>query len=236
MIDLSVAEAAQRLQVSPRRVRALLESGRLPGRQVAGRWLLPARAVEHRQRAAPASGRPLSAASAWHVLAVLAKEHDAISYLSAPARSRARSRARELRRMPEPAEMARQWQSALGRRARIRDFYAHPSVLEGLLSEPAIVRSGISAAREHGSELIVLGGAEGYVRSDDLPRLEAEYALNPYVDAPQSNNVRLHVVADEQARWLFLRHVAPAAVVAADLMERDGPRDRAAGSRLASRL
>jgi len=235
MSDLSVAEAAQRLKVSPRRVRALLESGRLPGRQVAGRWLLPARAVEHRQRAAPASGRPLSAASAWHVLAVLAKDDEAISHLSAPARSRARSRARELRRTTQPAEMARLWQSALGRRAQIREFYAHPSVLEGLLSEPAIVRSGISAAREHGSELMVLGGAEGYVRSDDLPRLEAEYALNPDVDAAQSN-VRLHVVEDEQARWLFLGDVAPAAVVAADLMEREGPRDRAAGSRVACRL
>jgi len=131
--------------------------------------------------------------------------------------------------------MARLWQSALGRRAQIREFYAHPSVLEGLLSEPAIVRSGISAAREHGSELMVLGGAEGYVRSDDLPRLEAEYALNPDVDAARSN-VRLHVVEDEQARWLFLGDVAPAAVVAADLMEREGPRDRAAGSRVACRL
>ncbi len=235
MSDLSVAEAAQRLQVSPRRVRALLESGRLPGRRVAGRWLLPARAIEHRQQAAPTSGRPLSAASAWHVLAVLAKDDEAIRDLPAPARSRARRRAQELGRMPQLSEMARQWQSALGHRAQIREFYAHPSVLDRLLAEPAIVRSGISAIREHGSELMVLGGAEGYVRSDDLPRLEAEYALNPDVDAAQSN-VRLHVVEGEQAQWLFVRRIAPAAVVAADLMERAGPRDCAAGARLARRL
>jgi excisionase family DNA binding protein len=237
MSDLSVAEAAQRLQVSPRRVRALLEDGRLQGRQVAGRWLLPSRAVDHRQRAAPASGRPLSPASAWHALAILAKADDAISHLPAPVRSRARGRAEALRNMPPSGEeVARRWQSALARRAEICEYYAHPSVLERLLDDPAVVRSGISAVGDHGAGLMVLSGAEGYVLSRDLPHLESLYALNPNIDAAQAN-VRVHLVADDRAaEWLFLHRVAPAAVVAADLVERDSSRDRAAGVKLACRL
>lgn len=235
MSDLSVAEAAQRLQVSPRRVRALLEDGRLQGRQVAGRWLLPSRAVDHRQRAAPAPGRPLSPASAWHTLAILAKADDSISHLPAPVKSRARGRAEALRNMSPSGEVARRWRSALARRAEICEYYAHPSVLERLLDDPALVRSGISAVGDHGAGLMVLSGAEGYVRSRDLPHLESQYALNPNIDAAQAN-VRVHVVADDRAaEWLFLHRVAPAAVVAADLVERDSSRDRAAGVKLASR-
>jgi excisionase family DNA binding protein len=96
--DLSVAEAARRLQVSPRRVRALLADGRMEGRRVAGRWLVPSRAVDQRRQAAPASGRPLSQASAWHALAVLARADDSVARLPAPVRSRARGRAEALPR------------------------------------------------------------------------------------------------------------------------------------------
>ena len=230
MSDLSVAEAAQCLQVSPRRVRALLEDGRLEGRQVAGRWLLSSRNVERRQQIAPQAGRPLSRASAWRVLAVVAHADDALGELAAPMRSRARARAAELRRC-QPADIPRHWQLVLGSRARITEFYAHPSVLKDLLDDPKIVRSGISAAHDHGADLMVVGGAEGYIRSRDLPQLQARYALNP--DSGAHANVRLHVVEGDEASWLFSQRVAPAAVVAADLVERETPRDRAAGVKLA---
>jgi excisionase family DNA binding protein len=236
MSDLSVAEAAQRLQVSPRRVRALLEDGRLPGRQVAGRWLLPSRAVDHRQQGAPTPGRPLSPASAWHALAILAKANDSISHLPAPVRSRARRRAETLRNISPPAEIGKRWQSALAQRAEVREYYAHPSVLGRLLDEPKVVRSGISAVGDHGADLMVIGGAECYVRSRDLPHLESKYALSPEIDIARAN-VRVHAVANERAaEWLFLHDVAPAAVVAADLIERDSSRDRTAGVKLVCRL
>jgi excisionase family DNA binding protein len=231
MSDLSVAEAAQCLHVSPRRVRALLEDGRLSGRRVAGRWLVPSSEVEHRQQAAPSPGRRLSQASAWRVLAVLAEADDALGDLAAPMRSRARARAAYLRSR-QPSEIARQWHSVLSSRALVREFYAHPSVLTGLLDDPKLVRSGISAAHDHGADLMVVGGAEGYVRSRDLPRLRAQYALNP--DAGDHANVWLHVVDDDEASWMFSRRVAPVAVVAADLVERETPRDRAAGVKLAA--
>ncbi|GAA1817266.1 helix-turn-helix domain-containing protein [Planosporangium flavigriseum] len=232
MSELSVADAAQRLQVSPRRVRALLEGGHLNGRQIAGRWLVSLNDVERRQNAAPAAGRPLSPASAWHVLAVLAGIDDALATLPPPTRSRARARARELRHL-EHAEAVRQWRSALRNRARQYLFYAHPSVLHEFLNQSKVIPSGISAAHEHGADLMVLGGAEGYVRAQDLPHLQERYALNP--DAGADSNVRLHVV-DGVGDWLFKHRPAPAAVVAADLIEHDEPRDQSAGAQLAAQL
>jgi excisionase family DNA binding protein len=233
MDDLSAAEAAQVLGVSARRVRALLESGHLPGRQVGGRWLLSSRDIEQRQQAPHEGGRPLSQASAWHILAVLSGAEDSLSELPAPARSRARSRARDMR---EPGEITTKWPNILSKRAHSVNLYGHPSVLADLLADPRVVRSGVSAAADHNADLVAAGQAEGYVLSSDARDLETEYALNPGIDHAQAN-VTLHVVADEQAsRWLFTRAVAPAAVVAADLAERATPRDRAAGLNLAANL
>lgn len=233
MDDLSVAEAALVLGVSARRVRALLESGQLPGRQVGGRWLLSSRAVEQRREVPRDGGRPLSQASAWNMLAVLSAAEDSLNDLPAPARSRARSRAKDLRK---PGEIVSKWPCPLAKRARSGRFYGHPSVLEDLLADPRVVRSGISAAMDYNVSLVATGSAEGYVRSSDAEDLRSDYALNPDVDPAQAN-VLLHVVEDEQAaRWLFGLRVAPAAVVAADLAERDAPRERDAGLKLAARL
>lgn len=233
MDDLSVAEAAQVLGISARRVRALLQCGQLPGRQVAGRWLLPSRAVEYRQEMPHEGGRPLSQASAWNILAVLSGAEDSLNNLSAPARSRARSRARNLRR---PDEIASKWPHALASRARSDRFYGHPSVLEDLLADPRVIRSGISAAIDYNAGLLGTGSAEGYVRSSEAEDLKSEYSLSSDVD-PARANVLLHVVdAEQAAHWLFGYRVAPAAVVAVDLAEREAPRDREAGLKLAAKL
>lgn len=233
MDDLSVAEAAQVLGVSTRRIRALLEGGHLPGRQVGGRWLLPSHAVEHRREMPRESGRPLSQASTWNLLAVLSGAEDSLNDLPAPARSRARSRARDL---CEPDQVASKWPSVLANRAHSGRFYGHPSVLEDLLADPRVIRSGISAALDYNAGLVVAAGAEGYVRSSEVEDVRSDYALSPVV-SPAQANVLLHVVRDEQAaHWFFGRRLAPVAVVAADLAEREAPRDRDAGLKLAARL
>jgi hypothetical protein len=109
-------------------------------------------------------------------------------------------------------------------------------VLEDLLADPRVVRSGISAAMGYDAGLVAAASAEGYVRSSDMDDLRSDYALNPDISPPQAN-VLLHVVEDEHAaQWFFGRQVAPIAVVAADLAEREAPRDRYAGVRLAARL
>src|SRR5690606_12205486 len=58
--EITVAEAADRLGVSPSRVRALVGAGSLPGRKVGGLWLLEEDAVDAAGRDPRRSGRPLS--------------------------------------------------------------------------------------------------------------------------------------------------------------------------------
>ncbi|MEN3360473.1 MAG: hypothetical protein V7637_4455 [Mycobacteriales bacterium] len=229
---VSVADAAQSLGVSSRRVRQLVDEGNLGGQRIGGRWIIDRNELDRRRQSSPPSGRPLSSVSAWHVLAALAEANDELELLSPPLRSRARSRAARLRRLPSDIA-GRVWQSTLRRRASLHEFYAHPSVLNALLSDPQIVRSGISAAHDHGADLMVVGGAEGYVRARDVSTVVERYALNP-ASRPDAN-VWLHTV-DAGGDWLFGRRVAPTAVVAADLLERDDARDRWAGAKLAASL
>jgi hypothetical protein len=121
----------------------------------------------------------------------------------------------------------------LRRRAQLHRFYAHPSVVADLANDHRLVRSGISAAQYHGADLVVVGGAEGYVRASDLDDIVERYALSAATKADA--NVWLHVVS-EGADWLFRHRVAPASVVAADLIERDEYRDHAAGVKLGATL
>jgi hypothetical protein len=229
MEDLSVAETAECLGISARRVRALLKEGQLQGRQVAGRWLVSFDHVEHRLLNAPRPGRPWSAASAWHVLAVLSRADDALKEMSPSTRSRARTRATQLRRLPH-GEVARIWSTALRGRARTLEFYVHMSVSTAVLADSRIVPSGISAASHHAADLMVTGGAEGYVRAGQLAPVSAEYALIP--ESAAHANLRLHVVDASEANWLFGRDSAPLPVVAVDLMDRNGPREQKAGTKL----
>ena len=229
---VSVAEAAARLKVSPRRVRQLLKEGGLAGHRIGETWLVVADELESRLESPPLSGRPLSSTSAWDVLAALSEVDEGLEPLSPPARSRARSRARQLRRHSSGID-SNEWRSALRRRAELHRLYAHPSVVADLLADRRVVCSGISAAQYYGADLVVLGGAEGYVRASDLDNILHQYALSAASKADA--NVWLRVVS-EGGDWLFRYRVAPASVVAADLMEREGSRDRAAGVRLGAAL
>lgn len=229
---VSVAEAAARLEVSPRRVRQLLKDGGLAGHRVGETWLVVADELESRLKSPPSSGRPLSSTSAWDVLAALSEVEEGLEPLSPTARSRARSRAKQLRGHSSSID-SNEWRSALRRRAQLHRFYAHPSVIADLLADRRVVRSGVSAAQYHGADLVVLGGAEGYVRASDLDGVMSQYALSAASKADA--NVWLREVS-EGGDWLFRYRVAPASVVAADLIERDGYRDHAAGVTLGAAL
>jgi hypothetical protein len=78
-----------------------------------------------------------------------------------------------------------------------------------------------------------MGDAEGYVRANDLDGVMDQYALSAASIADA--NVWLRVVS-KGGDWLFRHRVAPASVVAADLIERDGYRDHAAGVKLGAAL
>ncbi len=229
---VSVAEAAEALGVSPRRVRSMAGSAQLAGRQVGGRWLIERAAVESRKRQRHPSGRPLSRSSAWHILAALSGEEAALRSLTAPMRCRARQRAREL---AEAVKSDPAWFDQLAARADVQVFYGHPDVLRRILDEPGVVRSGVSALNAHNVGLAEGGEAECYVRAQDIRELCAKYALESDVDRHRAN-VIMHVFDEvpQAAEWLFDRPVAPAPVVAADLADRPQARERDAARRLMS--
>jgi hypothetical protein len=195
----------------------MLAHGVLAGERVGRAWVIDSndlRQVEHRR---PEVGRPWSPASAWAVLALADGEDPDLSPVE-------RSRAR--RRLAQGLDVVA---GRLSARAELRRFYAHPSVLDRLAAAPAVVRGGISAAAEHGADLVATDGIEGYVRANDLDQLVAKFSLDDEAGRP---NVVLRVVDD--AAWPFRpgQVVAGRAVVAVDLFESDDPRSRRAGADL----
>ena len=197
-MDVSVAEAARALGLSPRRVRALARAGQIPARRVGRAWV-----VHLDPRLPPRSpGRRLSARSAW---AVLGLGHEG---LSRSERQRARERQVRLADLP-PA--------ALGRRAEVHRLVAHPAALRRLEDDPRVVLGGVSAAAHHGADVIAVDRMEGYVRDHHLDPVRRTYALRPPGEG-DSPNVVLRVPAPA---WPFPdeERYAPRLVVAADLRD-----------------
>jgi len=199
----------------------MLADGVIAGVHVGRAWVIDGdqlRRIEHRRFEA---GRPWSPMSAWAVLALAdGDEPD----LSPVGRSRARKR------------LAQGLDHVAGRlysRAERQWFYAHPGVLQRLGEAPQVVRSGISAGAEHGADLVVGDGFEGYVRAGDLDGLVPRFGLDDQADRP---NVLFRVIAD--LAWPFRpgQRSAGRAVVAVDLLESDEPRTRRAGTELLEHL
>jgi excisionase family DNA binding protein len=219
---VSVVEAAEYLEVSPRRVRRMLADELLAGRQIGREWAIERRALENLRRHRGPVGRPWRASSAWAVLAVANGNG---SDLSPVDRSRARRRLAERGLAGLVAQ--------LGARAEMRQFYGHPSVLEPLAAEPNVVRSGVSAAADYRADNVASDFLEAYVPEARIAALISEYGLDSDAERP---NVVLRVVGD--AVWPFAPEidVAPRSVVAVDLLEADDERSRRAGAALARPL
>ncbi len=214
---LGVAEAGVELGVSPRRVRQMLASGVLAGEHVGRAWVIDAGQLHKVESRRAEVGRPWSPRSAWAVLALADGDEPDLSPVE---RSRARKR------------LAQGLDCAAGRlrvRAERRRFYAHPGVIGRLGEASQVVRSGISAVGEHGADLVVRDGLEGYVRASDLDELVSQFGLDDQAARP---NVLLRVVGD--VAWPFRpgQRSAGRAVVAVDLLDSDEPRSRRAGAEL----
>lgn len=216
---MNVARAADVLDVSPRRVRQLLESGQLAGQQLGRSWVIDRGDIDRLRR--NGAGRPWSASSAWAVLE-LAAGHE--PELSPVERSRARRRLADhgLRGLVEQ----------LRARANRREVYAHPSVLGRVALDDRAVRGGVSAAHEYHADSILQDAAEVYVRAGDVVNLVDSYALDEDVDRP---NVILHVVDDEAWPFDNGRQVASWPVVAVDLLDANDERSQRAGRELIER-
>lgn len=213
---LSVSDAARVLGLSAQRVRALLDDDALPGRKVGGRWLVDRSAVERRVRGPKLAGRPFSPAQAWGLIALA--EGDEPKWLDASNRSRLRRHLRE--------RDLRDVLPALVRRGRRIGLRAHPSDLARIGAEPDVVRSGVSAASDHGLEIVAPGVLEGYIPARGWSPLERRYHLQQSADP----NLILRVI---DGPWPFAKdqRVAPKLAAAIDLLDHRDERSRRAGHR-----
>ena len=219
MLDpVAVPEAARILGLSPTRVRAMAVNGGLPAAKIGDRWLIERSAVERRRNQGAPSGRPFAPHNAWALL-LLASGED-VEGLDPSVRSRLR-RALELEGLEKLAPR-------LDRRAEVKRFSGHPGEVSYVLEDPAVVRSGISAAGAHGFDLVSGGEVDGYLRESELKKFAKNHALTP---SGFEGNVHLRLVPEEAWRFPQGTSIAPIAAVALDLAEDPDSRSTRAGQR-----
>jgi excisionase family DNA binding protein len=239
---LSLPEAARRLGVNESRVRQRIAAGSLRAEKVGGRWLLDeADLADAGERPV---GRPLSARSAWALVAVAqalahhdhaGRGDDLMADVAPVVRSRSRARLRNycdrvVRSLAADTEAgvaqgARELRHLLRNRAKRALYSASRVDLDDLRADDRLALSGLSNP-EAG---IASGGVvEGYVRRHDLGPLVEDYLL---VEAAKESdaNVFLHVVDEDQAERGVSLHEAFQnwLVLAADLAEHRRPREEA---------
>lgn len=232
---LSVAEASEVLGVHPQRVYKRVREGSLPAEKVGNQWLIEMSEVSRIKRSAR-PGRPLSSKSAWALFAVAVNDL-AASELSPSARSRARSRLRNLIAHVPSADLddaTSHLVSALRNRAERALFVASPRDLPDIRDDKRVHLSGVSLPE---SNMSAADLAEGYVAPQDVNGLVDDYLLSP---APRARaNVVLHVVpsAVENPALELLDEVAKSPLaLAADLAEHDGVREKREAVRALARL
>lgn len=207
----SAADVADQLAVSPRRVRALAQEGRLVAQKVGGRWLFEGSVSSNRR----GPGRPVRAANAWAILAMLAGGSP--GWIEGSVRSRLKHRSRD----PVWRLAALEHSEPRSRVALLRVL---PGDLKKLANEYRLVRSGASADYSEIDILPAPSVLDAYV---DQGRLDAICRrFRPDMD-PSEANVILRVPSLD---WVLgFPGRVPAPVAAADLLGSKDPRSRRAG-------
>ncbi|MHB8334654.1 MAG: helix-turn-helix domain-containing protein [Acidimicrobiales bacterium] len=169
MSNLSVAEVAAELNVSPSQVRRMLRVGTLTGFHVGRAWVVSADALDDLQSRRVGVGRPLASSRAWALLEIL--DGGDAAWLSPVARSQVRSQIRRLR-----GADARAWRTALRGREDRYPVNGHRAAIDRLSQEPDVWRAGPTAAPDTGL-LVVEATPEFYVSSTNWERLAARLHL-----------------------------------------------------------
>ncbi len=157
-MELTVLEASQRLGVSPRRVRALVERGQLPAVRRGSMWLTTSDAVDAFRRNSPGRGRPISASTAWSRISEIASSRDfpALSAARVALRGRAAHRSYSLtdmiaRRIEMPKDTLRSGLDVLPESevGGPIDLYATPGAAELLVIQTGAVTAPDGALHLH---------------------------------------------------------------------------------------
>lgn len=219
---LSVKDASRELGLDPSRIRVLAANGGLDAVKLGKSWAIPRSAVAARKALSPSRGRPLKAENAWAVL-----------YLAAGMRPgwvnpKALSRLIDLLYLRGLKGLA----PRMNRRADIHYFRAHPGEISYILSDPNLMRSGVSAAGDLGLDLVSGPEADGYISRAELKGFGKEHALEEAL--PVEANAVLRVVPD--AAWRGVQKYAPLSAVALDLLADPDPRSAQAGREALRRI
>jgi excisionase family DNA binding protein len=208
MKPLPVREAAERLGVAPQRVRALIRAGRLPASRLGRAWVVEP--IDPNWESSPRRpGRPLRAANAWALLAVLSGSSP--DWVDRAVRSRLRKRARDRRwveaalRFSEPRSVVHKWR------------VLEPD-LRRVSEEFPLLRSGLSAGDPRLDVVPVNDGIDAYVSEQVLSEIDARFHPLKSGDSP---NLVLRVPSQE---WVLRQDRAPVFVLAADLLDDADPR------------
>lgn len=204
---LSILQLSERLGVSPARARAIVANGDIKAERVGNFWAVDESDAAKYQ---PRVGRPLSALNAWRMVQYSADGH--LQDAHPMERSRLESYLASLLDSPDPAAKLC---SLLAKRAEKVEFSSSPADLAELRDDPRLRLSGVS---HPGSGLLSNSEVEAYVGRKDFDKVLRDWFLVK-VAAGQRPNVVLHI-ADEVPVEL------PLLLVAADLAERPGVRER----------
>ena len=212
----SVAEVAHALQLSPQRVRVLASRGLLEAEKLGNQWVVNGIGPDRRSR----PGRPVSAANAWGLLALLAGEVP--EWLDPSVRSRLK------RRLREPGWVL-QGLGCSQPRAAVERLRVLPVDLIKL--EDEVIKSGLSANYPELDVLLDGEMLDGYVSRQAFEAIDRR--LHPLRGSSRPNVV-LRIpqhdwVLDQGAR-------VPVAVAAADLLHAEDARERRAARDLLLRL
>ncbi len=216
MQNLSATDAAERLGVSPRRVRAMIAHGILPAERVGNRYVLDADVVRAAAARKRPGGRPLSARNAWAVLGGLSDREDAVSV---SVRSRYRIKHLIDAGGPDLVSALRNAEP----RAELERWRVLPGDLVGLRDRADLIPSGLAADDPHIDIRYDLArdGLDVYADPEVLAELERRLQ-------PEKNSLRpnLLVRVPRAASWILREARAPLAVVAGDLLDHEDPRVR----------
>lgn len=226
MSEVTVREAAERLNVDVSRVRQLLSAGTLEGRRLGRQWLVSATDLD-RHQALTSSGvrsRAFSVRVAWAAAALL--DGGDAEWLTSGERSRLLARLAD-------AEGTTVFQRWLRRRHEgVTRYRVADADVASLLQEEGIVATGLSAARQYGQALGAANDAEAYVTADVLGQLVRDYVLV----ATARGNLLLHRVDGDWHRRSggdqAGARVAPRLMTAVDLLDAGDARATAAGRAL----
>lgn len=198
-MELSVGDAAAALGVTPRRVQALISSGRIQARKVSAVWLVDAGSLP----TAPRRSRPMSPAVAWAFLADDPPTTPEAAY-------RWRRRRARLAADPAPETLLVSWVAARG----LRELLTASSPT-AVLTDPRTVPTGVSDPR---SRVTTTGIAEAWVADADADAVSRAYFLQPAPSAAQATVV-LHIAPSLPPRPV------PIMLLAADLADRGGAQE-----------